>query len=74
MTAPVVLPRLMRARSAAAYLGLGETTFRALGLPSVRHGGCVLWDRTVLDAWADSLSDAGREDTDTCDALFGVNR
>ena len=51
-------PRRMRVDEAARYVGLSETTFRALALPTVRIGGTVGWLRDHLDAWLDQQ--AGR--------------
>lgn len=51
-------PRRMDAETAAAYLNIGESTLRE-GWPRgrypapIRDGKRVLWDRRVLDAWAD---------------------
>jgi len=51
-------PRRMRVDEAARYVGLSETTFRALALPTVRIGGTVGWLKDDLDAWLDQQ--AGR--------------
>lgn len=51
-------PRRMDAAMAAAYLGVGESTLRD-GWPKgrypapIRDGKRVLWDKRVLDQWAD---------------------
>jgi hypothetical protein len=51
-------PRRMGVELAAAYLGVGESTLRE-GWPRgrypapIRDGKRVLWDRRVLDQWAD---------------------
>jgi predicted DNA-binding transcriptional regulator AlpA len=50
--------RRMRAPEAARYVGLSETAFLALDLPSLRIGGTVGWLREDLDAWLDQQ--AGR--------------
>ena len=83
MGGPVVpLARLYRAAPAAAYLGVSETTFRALDLPSKRiTDRIVVWDRLTLDAFADALPERGGvpeggaapdEDERQCDAIFGL--
>lgn len=48
-------PLLMPAPSAAHYLGVSESTLRALGLPRRVIGRKRLYDRRDLDRWADSL-------------------
>ena len=83
MPAPVVpLARLYRAPAAAAYLGVSETTFRALDIPAKRIGNTiVVWDRLTLDAFADDLPErcgsaeaaAGADgDDEACDRIFGL--
>jgi hypothetical protein len=49
-------PRLMPLPLAAAYLGIGQTTLRKSGLEPKRIGARIVYDRTDLDRWADSLS------------------
>lgn len=49
-------PRLMRAPTAAYYLGMSESAFRATVAPAVpafRTRGIVAWRREDLDAWVD---------------------
>lgn len=46
-------PRRMRAEEAARYVGLSETKFRALNLPTHRIDGTVGWLRETLDAYLD---------------------
>ena len=55
-------PRLMRAERAAAYLGMGTSTFLRMvsegTLPKPKHiKGVVAWDRFALDAYVDSIDD-----------------
>ena len=55
-------PRLLRADRAAAYLGLGTSTFLRLVsegvLPKPKHiKGVVAWDRFALDAYVDGIDD-----------------
>lgn len=64
-------PRLMQAKAAAHYLGISPSKLRSLGLPARQDGGNVLYDRADLDAWADQLPYAVREDN-PCDDIFGV--
>lgn len=48
-------PRLMAAPLAAAYIGLSETTLRAVGPRPREVGKRRLYDRIDLDRWADRL-------------------
>lgn len=53
--------RLLGQRTAATYLGIGERTFekqwRAGDMPQPhRIGRRILWDRKLLDRWADEVS------------------
>jgi predicted DNA-binding transcriptional regulator AlpA len=55
-------PRLLRAERAAAYLGMGTSTFLRLVregvLPKPKHvAGVVAWDRLALDAYVDDVGD-----------------
>lgn len=55
-----VLPRLMRAAEAAAYLGMGLTKFRELVAAGriaqpTEADGLVRWERADLDDYADGL-------------------
>jgi len=55
-------PRLLRADRAAAYLGMGTSTFLRMVservLPKPKHiRGVVVWDRFALDAYVDSIDD-----------------
>jgi predicted DNA-binding transcriptional regulator AlpA len=55
-------PRLFRAERAAAYLGMGTSTFLRLvrdgTLPKPKHiAGVVAWDRLTLDAYIDDIGD-----------------
>ncbi len=72
MTAPLNMKRLFRPVEAAAYVGLGITTFRKLKLPRKKHGDCVLFEQSDLDAWADRLAyeGEGNERVNTCDEAF----
>ncbi len=65
--------RLFRPVEAAAYVGLGITKFRSLSLPRKRHGDCVLYERSDLDAFADALPYEGEGNgrKNTCDEAFG---
>ena len=61
-------PRLLRADRAAAYLGMGERTFRRLvaegKLPKPQQiAGVVSWDRYRLDAYIDDTDDDVAENT-----------
>jgi hypothetical protein len=48
---------LLGASDAAAYLGIGTTTLRALGVPTVRIGDRRLWKRADLDTYAAELEE-----------------
>lgn len=69
MTTPApVTPRMLDERSAAAYLGIGRTTFRRCvkhgRVPApLRTGRRVLWDRILLDRHIDALSGIGGGDS-----------
>ena len=57
-------PRLLRADRAAAYLGMGTSTFLRMVsegvLPKPKHiRGVVVWDRFALDAYVDDIADEG---------------
>jgi excisionase family DNA binding protein len=61
-------PRLLRVDRAAAYLGMGTTTFLRLvesgKLPKPKRiGGVVAWDRLRLDAFVDDTADEGEVNT-----------
>jgi excisionase family DNA binding protein len=60
-----LMPRNLRAKEAAAYIGVSEAKFRQL----VKDGrlpqpfsidGCVLWDRFDLDQAIDNLKAGGQ--------------
>ncbi|MGV6848584.1 MAG: helix-turn-helix transcriptional regulator [Marinibacterium sp.] len=68
MTTAPIIPRLLQARDAAAYVGLSVTKFRGLKLPARRHGGNVLWDRSDLDRFIDALPYDGEGADTTCAA------
>lgn len=73
----MLLPRLLRAPSAAAYLGVSESTLRDLGIPRRRIEGkqVFAYDRHDLDRYADSLPYEGEaaKAENTCDSLFGAS-
>lgn len=72
MPAPLdVTPRLMKARLAAQYLGVSETTLRGLPIPRRELGALRLYDRADLDAWADGLPYEAAQEGNSCDAVFG---
>ncbi|MEL6233313.1 MAG: DNA-binding protein [Pseudomonadota bacterium] len=64
----------MRAPQAAAYLGIGTTKLRDLDLPRRVMGGCVVYDRVDLDAFADGLPYEDQDDAagDAWDAVLGA--
>lgn len=62
LTPPI--PRLFSQALAASYLGVSERTFekwwRVGTMPAPhRFGRRLLWDRKLLDEWADALSRIG---------------
>lgn len=58
-------PRLLERPLAAAYLGISVGTFDTLAISPVRVRSRVLYDRHVLDRYADQLaSEAGTPDDD----------
>lgn len=66
-------PRLMPAPLAAHYIGVSESTLRALGLRRRELGGKRLYDKADLDRFADSLRyEGGGSDTCETDNIFGV--
>lgn len=71
-------PRLLSSVSAAAYLGISESTLRTLGLPRRIIGTRRLYDRHDLEAFADGLeiesgeADQLQKDQAECDRLFGL--
>lgn len=52
-------PRLMPAPQAAHYIGVSESTLRALEIPRKVLGGKRLYDRIELDAYVDNLKSEG---------------
>ena len=70
-TVPEFPPRLMPAPVAARYIGVSVTKLRELGLPRKELGAKRLYDKTDLDAYADSLPYEDQE-ASACDAIFGI--
>lgn len=75
MTATVLLPRLLSASSAAAYLGMSESKLRTLGLPRRVCGGNRLYDRHDLDRFAEGLAYEVETEGESArwDEAFGCN-
>ncbi len=69
---PAFLPRLLPAPQAAHYLGVSESTLRALSIPRKMLGAKRLYDRLELDAYADALSAEGEGAVNSCDGKFGA--
>jgi len=61
----------MKATDAAAYLGVSASKLRGAGIPHKVWGGNVVYDRTDLDALADSLPYAEKKGSE-CDEAFGI--
>ena len=59
---PLSLPdaRCLSKTQAAAYLGIGVTSFDALDVPCVKFGRRSVYDRFDLDAWFDDYKHRGR--------------
>jgi hypothetical protein len=57
-----VTPRLLNKKQAAAYCGVSVPTFdkSCPVSPAELYSGVKRYDRKTLDAWIDSLSQAGR--------------
>lgn len=71
MTAPAfLLPRLMKAPDAAAYLGISASKLRGLPIRRKVDGGNLLYDRLDLDAYASSLPYEGDSGFNSCDEVF----
>lgn len=64
-------PRLMRASTAARYIGVSEGTLRGLAIPRKTAGSMKFYDRADLDVFADALpyEDEGEN---SCDEAFGI--
>jgi hypothetical protein len=54
-----MLPRLLDADAAAAYLSLPVAAVKRLAAGRVTIDGRVRWDRVALDAWLDERRGAG---------------
>ncbi|MCL4068179.1 helix-turn-helix domain-containing protein [Pseudomonas sp. GX19020] len=71
-------PRLLGSQEAATYLGVSETTLRALEIPRRIMGGRKLFDRLDLDRYASELpyegDKANADEVDLCDQHFGLKR
>lgn len=67
-------PRLMGIDLAAEYLGIGETTFRALGIVPIHIGRRQVWDRQSLDLFADRLAGQPLNDEERKRASHDVER
>lgn len=52
--------RILSKDEAAAYLGIGVTLLETLGVPRVRFGRRIVYDRIDLDAWLDEYKRRGR--------------
>lgn len=70
-----MLPRLLDAAAAAAYLSLPVTAVRRLAAGRVMIDGRVRWDRVALDAWLDeqrgaSVQSPANENTSQADAAL----
>ena len=66
------VPRGMKAKDAAAYLGISPSKLRELPIPARESGGNVLYDRLDLDDWFDRLPYKGEAGANTCDGRFGA--
>ncbi|WP_085785956.1 helix-turn-helix domain-containing protein [Ketogulonicigenium robustum] len=64
-------PRLLGASEAARYLGVSISTLSDMGLPRRMIGTRRLYDRSDLDALADTLPTDKDTSENTCDVVFG---
>ena len=53
-------PRCLSSAQAAAYLGIGATLLAKLGVPRVKLGRRLIYDRVDLDAWLEDHKGRGR--------------
>lgn len=62
--------RLLGMAAAAIYLGVSPNTLRSAGIPRRIWGARRLYDRTDLDAWADTLPYENAENGEnSCDKI-----
>jgi len=61
-TLDLALPpiRCLTKEQAAAYLGIGVTLLAELGIPAVKFGRRLVYDRIDLDAWLEEYKRRGR--------------
>src|SRR5689334_21695533 len=52
--------RCLGKEQAAAYLGIGVTLLAELGVPAVKFGRRLVYDRIDLDAWLEEYKRRGR--------------
>jgi hypothetical protein len=52
--------RCLTKEQAAAYLGIGVTLLAELGVPAVKFGRRLVYDRIDLDAWLEEYKRRGR--------------
>src|SRR5258707_12794217 len=52
--------RCLTKEQAAAYLGIGVTLLSGLGIPAVKFGRRLVYDRIDLDAWFEDYKRRGR--------------
>ncbi|MEL6219291.1 MAG: helix-turn-helix domain-containing protein [Pseudomonadota bacterium] len=72
MTRPAETPRLMGTSDAARYLGVSPTYLRALDIPRKVLGTRRLYERSDLDAFADTLRYEDEADAEAaCAEVFG---
>src|SRR5579859_7454631 len=58
LPAPAI--RCLTKEQAAAYLGIGVTLLAELGVPAVKFGRRLVYDRIDLDAWLEEYKRRGR--------------
>lgn len=66
-------PRLLSREQAAAYLGVTGPTLDGFVIASQKVGGRRLYDRLVLDQWADRLFQAAMGDVAVDDMLKALD-
>ena len=56
--------RCLTREEAAAYMGIGVTLLSELGVPALKFGRRLVYDRIDLDAWLDEYKRRGRAGKD----------
>jgi hypothetical protein len=62
---PTSQVRCLSKEAAAAYLGIGVTLLESLGVPAIKLGRRVVYDRVDLDGWLEEYKRRGRAGRET---------